>query len=91
MTGAQFELLQDKISLWRRSAAEGAMDLRDYNKRAAEALTAALLERAALHEVICDLVDHARPSNWEDDDQDPDGIDAWCGADSAIAMVDGLK
>jgi len=91
LTRDQFTLLQDKIALWRRSATEGAMDLRDHNKRAGEALTAALLERAALHEVICDLVDHARPSNWEDDDQDPDGIDAWRGADSAIAMVDGLK
>lgn len=91
MTREQFSLLQDKIALWRRSATEGAMDLRDYNGRAAEALTAALLERAALHEVICDLIDHARPSNWDDDDQDADQIDAWLGADSAIAMVDGLK
>lgn len=90
MTREQFELLQDKIALWRRSATEGAMDLRDYNKRAAEALTAALLERAALHDVICNLIDNARPSNWDDDD-DPEQVAAWTDADSAIAMVDGLK
>lgn len=91
MTRDQFELLQDKIALWRRAATEGAVDLRDYNSRAEKALTAALLERAALHEVICNLVDHARPSNWNEGDQDADSIEAWQGADSAIAMVDGLK
>lgn len=90
MTRDQFTLLQDKISVWRRASTEGSMGLRDYSKRAAEALTAALLERAALHEVICNLIDHARPTNWDDDD-DPEQVAAWTDADSAIAMVDGLK
>ena len=46
MTDDQFALLQDKIVVWSRASREGAMDLRDYNHRCAEALRAALVERA---------------------------------------------
>jgi hypothetical protein len=42
MTDAQRELLEDKFILWTRASREGAMDLRDYNGRAADALKAAL-------------------------------------------------
>lgn len=48
MTHDQFTLMQDKIALWRRASVEGSMELRDYNGRAAEALTTALVERAEL-------------------------------------------
>jgi hypothetical protein len=42
LTDAQRELLEDKFVLWDRASREGAMDLRDYNRRAAEALKVAL-------------------------------------------------
>lgn len=42
LTDAQRELLEDKFVLWERASREGHMDLRDYNRRAAEALKAAL-------------------------------------------------
>jgi hypothetical protein len=41
-TEAQLELLRDKCVLWDRAAREGPMDLRDYNRRAADALKAVL-------------------------------------------------
>lgn len=47
MTQDQFELLQDKYTLWDRASREGAMDLRDYNRRCAEALKQLLLDNAA--------------------------------------------
>lgn len=46
MTEAQLELLRDKYVLWDRNAREGAMDLRDYNRRCADALKALLGEYA---------------------------------------------
>lgn len=42
LTDAQRELLEDKFVLWDRASREGNMELRDYNRRAAEALKAAL-------------------------------------------------
>lgn len=42
MTDDQRVLLEDKFILWDRASREGAMDLRDYNRRAADALKAAL-------------------------------------------------
>jgi hypothetical protein len=42
MSEAQLELLRDKYVLWDRASREGPMDMRDYNRRAAEALKAAL-------------------------------------------------
>lgn len=42
LTDAQIELLADKYVLWERASREGSPDLRDYNKRAAEALKTAL-------------------------------------------------
>lgn len=41
-TEAQLELLRDKYVLWDRAARQGPMDLRDYNRRAADALKAVL-------------------------------------------------
>lgn len=38
----QRELLEDKYVLWTTSAQNGRADFRDYNRRAAEALKAAL-------------------------------------------------
>lgn len=42
LTDAQRELLEDKFVLWTRLSQAGPMDLRDYNRRAAEALKVAL-------------------------------------------------
>jgi hypothetical protein len=42
LTDAQRELLEDKFVLWDREARQGPQALRDYNRRAAEALKAAL-------------------------------------------------
>lgn len=42
MTSAQRLLLEDKFILWDRASREGPMDLRDYNRRAADALKSAL-------------------------------------------------
>lgn len=42
MTSEQIELLEDKIRVWSEAAKYGNMELRDYNRRAAEALRAAL-------------------------------------------------
>lgn len=42
LTDAQRELLEDKFVLWDRASREGSMVLRDYNRRAAEALKVAL-------------------------------------------------
>lgn len=42
LTVAQRELLEDKFLLWGKFSREGSMDLRDYNRRCAEALKVAL-------------------------------------------------
>lgn len=42
MTPDQITLLRDKAQLWRREAAQGNMELRDYNRRCADALEALL-------------------------------------------------
>lgn len=42
LTDAHRELLEDKFLLWDRASREGPTDLRDYNRRAAEALKTAL-------------------------------------------------
>lgn len=50
LTDAQRELLEDKFILWDRASREGNMDLRDYNRRAAEALKVALALASAGHD-----------------------------------------
>lgn len=52
MTEDQFALLQDKISVWRTTTNVGPVEFRDYNRRAADALTAALVERADLERAL---------------------------------------
>lgn len=42
MTEDQRILLEDKYVLWERASREGPTELRDYNRRAAEALKACL-------------------------------------------------
>lgn len=42
LTDAHRELLEDKFVLWDRASRQGPHDLRDYNRRAADALKAAL-------------------------------------------------
>jgi len=42
LTDAQRELLEDKAAVWERAAASGTVEWQDYNRRAAEALRAAL-------------------------------------------------
>jgi hypothetical protein len=42
ITPEQRELLEDKLQIWRWAAKEGNMELRDYNRRCADALEAAL-------------------------------------------------
>lgn len=43
LTDEQRELLEDKFTVWARQAESGPLDLRDYNRRAADALKAALM------------------------------------------------
>jgi hypothetical protein len=75
-TEKQFELLRDKYVLWDRASREGPMELRDYNRRAAEALKALL---CAVHEPLGDareafLAMIADAIRWEEDvDGDTDG------------------
>lgn len=42
LTDAQRILLEDKAAVWERAAASGTVEWQDYNRRAAEALRAAL-------------------------------------------------
>ena len=58
MTEAQLELLRDKHVLWDRASREGAMDLRDYNRRAAEALKQLLAEHSEFSRVPVDVTTH---------------------------------
>ncbi|ANI76466.1 hypothetical protein [Sphingobium sp. EP60837] len=44
MTHDQIKLLEDKLNLWREASKTGALDLRDYNRRCAEALEQCLYE-----------------------------------------------
>ena len=60
VTDAQAALLRDKYVLWERASREGPMDLRDYNRRAAEALKAALMAVSESHQRVL-----AR-ENWRD-------------------------
>lgn len=55
MTDDQFALLQDKVALWGNASVSGSMELRDYNRRAREALATALVERAALLAALKEL------------------------------------
>lgn len=55
MTEDQFALLQDKVTLWGNASVSGAMELRDYNGRAREALATALVERAGLLKALKEL------------------------------------
>lgn len=43
MTPEQIALLEDKIRLWSEAAKYGNTEMRDYHRRAAEALSIALL------------------------------------------------
>jgi hypothetical protein len=45
MTEAELTVLRDKYVLYERASREGPMDMRDYNRRAAEAMKALLSER----------------------------------------------
>jgi hypothetical protein len=42
LTLEELELLHDKVEVWGRAAKEGNMEMRDYNRRCAEALARAL-------------------------------------------------
>jgi hypothetical protein len=44
VTELQIILLQDKFMLWRKASREGPTELRDYNRRCADALQALLSE-----------------------------------------------
>jgi len=46
VTQDQITLLEDKLALWRRASEQGSMELRDYNRRCADAL------EQCLHEAI---------------------------------------
>lgn len=81
LTDAQRVLLEDKFVLWDRASRQGAMDLRDYNGRAAEALKVAL---AIASEGACDW------SEFEDEIAEviQDSLDAdWTARDGARAVV----
>lgn len=56
LTGARRELLNDKIDVWRRQSVEGSLDLRDYNRRSADALASALAEVDRCHDRL--EIDH---------------------------------
>lgn len=85
MTLEQFVILQDKITLWRRVASEGVTDLRDYNQRAADALSAALIERADLMHALVALRCELGDRWWQL------GDDVAENADAAIARAEGSK
>lgn len=82
MTEDQLTLLRDKFALWDRAAHDGPMDLRDYNRRAADALKALLAEQVEywrLHEAWraleattddpdLDATDGAHPAWWRGHD-----------------------
>lgn len=38
MTPGQRALLEDKLALWRQASTQGSMEMRDYNRRCADAL-----------------------------------------------------
>jgi hypothetical protein len=61
LTDAQRDLLEDKVVLWERASRVGAEDLRDYNRRAAEALKIALSICSALQARVAALEAAARP------------------------------
>lgn len=46
MTNDQIALLEDKLNLWREASKTGTFELRDYNRRCADAL------EQCLHEAI---------------------------------------
>lgn len=57
MTEAQLELLRDKYVLWDRASREGSMELRDYNRRAADALKALLAANSDAGMATCWLIE----------------------------------
>lgn len=58
LTDEHRKLLEDKVYVWTQNATTGNMDLRDYNRRCAEALTAALASKGeALPVVSEEMVD----------------------------------
>jgi len=62
LTEAQRELLNDKLELWQLASVQGPMDSRDYNKRAAAALSALLevydrIDEDDISEAIADSID----------------------------------
>jgi hypothetical protein len=61
VTADQQTLLRDKIAIWRQQASQGPVEMRDYNRRAAEALEALFADweasdptpwRDALHDLV---------------------------------------
>lgn len=56
MTKEQRLLLEDKLTIWRQQSHEGAMDLRDYNRRAVEALEELWADAEEFKERLHDLV-----------------------------------
>jgi len=57
VTEEQLDLLRDKFVLWDRASREGAMDLRDYKRRCADALKQLLAEQVE----FCDGASSASP------------------------------
>jgi len=62
MTKEQRELLADKLYLWRKESTQGNMEMRDYNRRCADALEALMNEpRNAFYNLIADA------RRWDED------------------------
>ena len=60
LSDAQRELLEDKFILWDRASREGPADMRDYNRRAADALKAALSIASGCN---CALLAESKPES----------------------------
>lgn len=84
-------LLEDKVLVWRRAAEWGPLDLRDYNRRAADAMEAALreLKAAAPFFAIANAVtDVGDPDYREWFAEAGDHCVAFCFAGSVITLGD---
>lgn len=69
LTEKQRELLEDKLALWREGSTNGNMEMRDYNRRCAEALAAALSALPDVGEItrgnfIAVTTDEPQINNW---------------------------
>lgn len=56
MNRDQEALLLDKIKVWREASTTGSMDMRDYNRRAADALEELFGDMEDFKEILHDLV-----------------------------------